>query len=148
MAIRILPPEEFLEARVTLPLSKSMSARALIIGALTEGAPLPSPVAACDDTDALLDALSNPEATDVNVGAAGTTMRFLTAYYASRPSHAPVRLDGSERMRNRPIGTLVEALRALGADIEYEGKEGYPPLVIKGRTLEGGELDIDVRLQP
>ncbi len=143
MAIRILPPEEFLEARVTLPLSKSMSARALIIGALTEGAPLPSPVAACDDTDALLDALSNPEATDVNVGAAGTTMRFLTAYYASRPGHAPVRLDGSERMRNRPIGTLVEALRALGADIEYEGKEGYPPLVIKGRTLEGGELDID-----
>ena len=143
MAIRILPPEDFLEARVTLPLSKSMSARALVISALTEGAPLPSPVSRCDDTDALVKALSDPTATDINVGAAGTTMRFLTAYYAARPGHLPVRLDGSERMRQRPIGTLVEALRTLGADIEYEGEEGFPPLLIRGKALEGGTLDID-----
>lgn len=141
-SIRIYPPEDFLEARVTLPLSKSMSARAIIISALTPGAPLPSPVAECDDTAALLDALACPDATEVNVGAAGTTMRFLTAYYASRPGRT-VTLDGSERMRRRPIGPLVDALRSAGAQIEYAGEDGFPPLRIKGTRLHGGDISID-----
>lgn len=119
-----------------------MSARALIISALTPGAPLPADVSECDDTAALAAALANPGETDINVGASGTAMRFLTAYYASRPGlHA--RLDGSERMRRRPIGPLVDALRELGADIEYEGSEGFPPLRINGRALCGGEIEID-----
>ncbi|MCM1162907.1 MAG: 3-phosphoshikimate 1-carboxyvinyltransferase [Muribaculaceae bacterium] len=144
MTIRIFPPDDFLEARVTLPLSKSMSARQLIISALTPGAQLPvDEVAVCDDTDMLVKALSHPDATDINVGAAGTTMRFLTAYYATRPSSHPVRLDGSERMRQRPIAPLVESLRALGADITYEGAEGFPPLIIKGKKLSGGRVEID-----
>lgn len=142
MAYRIYPPDDFLDTRLTLPLSKSMSARAIIISALTPGAPLPSPVAECDDTDALLAALSDPAATEVNVGPAGTTMRFLTAYYAATPGSS-VLLDGSERMRRRPIRVLVDALRTLGADISYAGAEGYPPLLIRGRSLRGGHLEMD-----
>ena len=141
-SIKLYPPEELVETSVTLPLSKSMSARSLIIAALTPGAQFPTEIAKCDDTDSLLAALSSPSATEVNVGAAGTTMRFLTAYYASQPGRT-VTLDGSERMRRRPIGVLVDALRQLGAEIEYTGEEGYPPLLIKGRRLKGGSITID-----
>lgn len=139
---RIFPPEDFMEARVTLPLSKSQSARALVIAALTPGAPAPAPVAECDDTRLIANALSDPEAVEVDCGAGGTTMRFLTAFYAVQEGRR-VRLDGSERMRHRPIGVLVDALRALGADIEYEGEEGFPPLAVTGRRLEGGEIEMD-----
>lgn len=142
MDYRILPPDGFVEARLTLPLSKSMSNRALIINALTLGAAPLENVAECDDTDAMLRALASPDADVINVGAAGTTMRFLTAYFASRPG-CRVILDGSERMRHRPIAVLVDALRSLGAEIEYAGEEGFPPLRITGRTLRGGELTLD-----
>ncbi len=142
MDYRLLPPEEFLEATVSLPLSKSMSNRELIIAALTEGAPLPEPVPICDDTEAMIRALEAVDAKEINIGAAGTTMRFLTAYFATREGREVV-LDGSERMRRRPIGVLVEALRSLGADIEYAGEEGFPPLRIRGRRLNGGELTLD-----
>ena len=124
MNLRIFPPEDFLEARVTLPLSKSMSARALIINALTPGSAPLGNVASCDDTDALVAALqgdSRSMSRTVDVGAAGTTMRFLTAYYACRPG-CDITLDGSSRMRQRPIKVLVDALRALGADITYAGE--------------------------
>ena len=116
MNYAIFPPEDFLQTRLSLPLSKSMSARALIISALTPGGQLPGPIAKCDDTDALLKALSDtePGLKTINVGAAGTTMRFLTAYYAALPG-CNVVLDGSERMRRRPIGVLVEALRSQTA---------------------------------
>lgn len=141
MDIRIFPPEELEQAAVELPLSKSESARQLIIAALTPGAELPERVADCDDTDAMLAALRS-DSRHVNVGAAGTAMRFLTAYFACKPG-AEVILDGSERMRRRPIAPLVDALRALGANIEYAGAEGFPPLKIKGRMLEGGEVTLD-----
>ncbi|MDE6534756.1 MAG: 3-phosphoshikimate 1-carboxyvinyltransferase [Muribaculaceae bacterium] len=140
MDYKIYPPEELTERAVKLPLSKSESNRALIISALTAGAELPRQVADCDDTDVMLAALERTSG-PVNIGAAGTAMRFLTAYYAVTPG-AQVTLDGSERMRQRPIGQLVDALRSLGADIEYLGKEGFPPLEIKGRMLEGGEVEI------
>lgn len=143
MDFRILPPDGFVEARLSLPLSKSMSNRALIINALTPGASPLENVAQCDDTDAMRRALSSLDQADViNVGAAGTTMRFLTAFIASRPGCRLI-LDGSERMRHRPIAVLVDALRALGADIEYAGEEGFPPLRISGRRLKGGELTLD-----
>lgn len=146
MNLRIFPPEGFLETRLSLPLSKSMSARALIINALTPGATPPSRVAECDDTDALQSALHGDNGASghrtVNIGAAGTTMRFLTAYYACFPG-SDITLDGTERMRQRPIGVLVDALRRLGADITYEGEEGCPPLHIRGRLLKGGELELD-----
>lgn len=142
MNLRIFPPEELEASPIVLPLSKSESNRQLIIAALTPGAELPEPVADCDDTDALLAALRGSGKGHVNIGAAGTAMRFLTAYFAGR-NGAEVTLDGSERMRQRPIAPLVDALRTLGADIEYAGAEGFPPLRIKGRELEGGEVEMD-----
>ena len=140
MDLRILPPDEILSAKVELPLSKSVSARTLIIDAIA-GLPLTSRVADCDDTKALAAALSD-DSHEINIGAAGTAMRFLTAYYASRPG-SDVILDGDDRMRQRPVGRLVDALRRLGADISYAGTEGFPPLRIKGTTLSGGEIDVD-----
>ena len=119
-----------------------MSNRALIINALTLGASPMEEVAVCDDTDAMCRALANQDASEINIGAAGTTMRFLTAYFASKEGSDLI-LDGSERMRHRPIKVLVEALRSLGADIEYAGEEGFPPLRIRGHRLKGGELTLD-----
>lgn len=140
MDLRILPPDEILSTTVELPLSKSVSARTLIIDAIA-GLPLTSRVADCDDTKALAAALSD-DSHEINIGAAGTAMRFLTAYYAARPG-SDVILDGDDRMRQRPVGRLVDALRRLGADISYAGTEGFPPLRIKGTTLSGGEIDVD-----
>lgn len=141
MDYRIIPPDGYIEGHFSLPLSKSMSNRAFIISALTADATLPDITAECDDTIAMQKALTQGGDT-VDVGAAGTAMRFLTAYYASQPG-VTVTLDGSERMRQRPIGPLVDALRQLGADIEYAGEEGYPPLRIAGTRLSGGEIALD-----
>lgn len=140
MNLRILPPDEILTATVSLPLSKSVSARTLVIDAIA-GLPLTGRVADCDDTKALVSALSSDNR-DVNIGGAGTAMRFLTAYYAAKPG-CEITLDGDQRMRQRPIGRLVDALRRLGADISYAREEGFPPLNIKGRTLTGGSIDVD-----
>lgn len=144
MDYRIYPPEEIIETRVDLPLSKSISSRALIINALTEGASPLAEVAQCDDTDAMVSALASGADT-INIGAAGTAMRFLTAYFAATGAAdgaAVVTLDGSERMRERPIGALVDALRACGASIDYVGREGYPPLRITRKRLLGGEISV------
>ena len=136
----ITPPDEMLECTVELPLSKSLSARQLIIDAVS-GLTSDAELAQCDDTDILRAALGRNSGT-VDVGAAGTAMRFLTAYYAATPG-TDVVLDGCERMRKRPIALLVDALRLLGADIEYAGEEGFAPLHIRGRRLAGGTVEID-----
>jgi 3-phosphoshikimate 1-carboxyvinyltransferase len=140
MNYRIFPPDELIEATITLPLSKSMSNRALIISALTPGAHSPEEIAVCDDTAVMTAALDSDEPA-VNVGAAGTAMRFLTAYFAAL-SGRKVTLGGNERMCHRPIGPLVDALRSCGASISYLGEEGFPPLEIEGRKLTGGELTV------
>lgn len=146
MDYRIYPPDGLVTAAVTLPASKSITNRALLLNALTHR-PLPLHNAAvCDDSRAMADALATdvtgPDTVTVNIGAAGTAMRFLTAYYAATPG-ANLLLDGSERMRQRPIAVLVDALRTLGADITYAGNEGYPPLLIKGRQLDGGPVTVN-----
>lgn len=123
---------------VLLPLSKSIVARVLIINALTRGADLPANVPCCDDSEVLIEALASDD-DHIDVGAAGTAMRFLTAYYACQEGRT-VTLDGTERMRQRPVGPLVDALRQMGASIEYLGDEGRPPLKIEGRKLHGGAL--------
>ena len=140
MNCRVFPPDEMLETQVSLPLSKSISNRALVINALTAGALPLKKVAKCDDTDVMVAALSSDEAC-VNIGAAGTAMRFLTAYYSSQPGREIV-IDGTERMRHRPIAVLVDALRACGATIEYVGEECYPPLRISGKKLHGGDITL------
>ncbi len=68
-------------------------------------------------------------------------MRFLTGYYAISPGERI--LTGSARMKKRPIGELVNALKTLGADIQYIGNEGFPPLRIKGKQIEGGKITIN-----
>lgn len=146
MDVRIFPPEEFFEATVELPLSKSMSNRAVVMDAMARraGSCIDSDasgnVAKCDDTAAVIAAV-NGGSDEINVGAAGTAMRFLTAYFAGCEGRR-VTLDGTERMRQRPVGALVEALRRCGAVIDYADAEGYPPLVIEGRRLHGGEVTV------
>ena len=135
---RLTAPKQ-LNTTVKLPASKSISNRALIIYALSGGQHLPQNLSNCDDTEVIVSALKEmPE--EINIKAAGTAMRFMTAYLSVTPgSHV---LTGTERMKHRPIGILVDALRKLGADISYTGEEGYPPLRITGSQLEGGLLEI------
>jgi len=123
-----------------------------MLNALSGGLPgLLRNVSDCDDTAVMMDALflldvERREGADcmlppvVNVGAAGTAMRFLTALLTVSPGTHTI--TGSERMLHRPIGVLVEALRQLGAQIEYAGEEGFPPLVITGNMLRGGEIEL------
>ena len=129
-----------LRGRIVLPASKSISGRALVINALSGSSLLPDNLSDSDDTQAMLNALHEmPEVIDI--GAAGTAMRFLTAYLSVTPGTHTI--TGTERMKHRPIGILVDALRALGANIDYVGEEGFPPLRIAGRNdIEGGELSV------
>lgn len=140
MNYRIIAPRR-IEGEIDLPASKSISNRVLLLNALCATPGRLSNLAQCDDTDAVLSALAQPDASEVNIGAAGTAMRFLTAYFATREGREVV-IDGTERMRQRPIRVLVDALRQLGADIEYVEAEGYPPLKITGKRLHGGALTV------
>ena len=135
----ILQPPRGLDARIELPASKSISNRALIINALAGNEVRPENLSDCDDTDVIVKALTlMPDVIDIK--AAGTAMRFLTAYLAiTEGEHI---ITGTERMKQRPIGVLVDALRYLGARIEYVEKEGFPPLRIKGQPLDGGAIEV------
>lgn len=136
---RLTAPER-LNATIELPASKSISNRALIIYALSGGQIVPENLSDCDDTEVIIEALRHMPA-EIDIKAAGTAMRFMTAYLSLTPgTHV---LTGTERMKHRPIGTLVDALLKLGADIEYVGEQGYPPLRITGSKLQGGDLEMD-----
>ena len=128
-------------ASIALPTSKSISNRALLIAALCGGEPQVIHPALCDDNEVMIDALARHEGGHINVGAAGTAMRFLTAYFATRDG-VTVTLDGVERMHHRPIGVLVNALRSLGAQIDYLEEEGFPPLLIHGTQMHGGDVEM------
>lgn len=124
---------------IELPASKSISNRALVIHALAGNGPMPNNLSDCDDTEVIVNALRNlPETIDIK--AAGTAMRFMTAYLSATDGCHTI--TGTERMKHRPIAVLVDALRYLGADIEYLEKTGFPPLRIKGKKLDGGRLEI------
>lgn len=144
MDYRIFPPEEIIETTVELPVSKSLLNRSLVINALA-GNPKPDiDTGAPTDVRALLDGLypSSPQPCTIDVGASGTAMRFLTARYAALPG-ADVIIDGTSRMRQRPVAPLVDALRQMGAEIEYLEHECFPPLHIKGKQLSGGTVELD-----
>lgn len=133
-----------LNASLALPTSKSLCARALVVNHLCEDPVHLEGLSDCDDTQAILQGLealrnSGDVPLHVDIGAAGTAMRFLTALFAATPQ-LDVVITGSQRMKERPIGALVTALQAAGADISYVEKEGYPPLRIRGKQLEGGSL--------
>lgn len=137
--------------QIELPISKSIANRLLILQAIHGdglttvsacGVPDDARIVGCfdlpEDVQILHRALcliaSSPHCF-IDVGNCGTAMRFLTAYAAQLENKVTV-LDGVERMRHRPIGQLVDALREMGADIEYLGEEGFPPLRIKGCILD------------
>ena len=93
------------------------------------------------DTEVLLEAIASTDST-VDIQHAGTAMRFLTAYYAIQEGQTRI-LTGSERMKKRPIGPLVEALRELGASIDYLETQGYPPLKITGKKIQKSKVRIE-----
>ena len=159
---RCQPVAQPLDATVALPGSKSISNRALIAAALADGTSLLKNLLVAEDTRLMIKALGDlgiavtidetDEVAEVtgcrgqlpasearlSCGNSGTTMRFCTALAAL--GHGRYELDGIERMRQRPIGGLVEALRALGAGVEYLGREEYPPLAIHAKGLTGGQV--------
>lgn len=139
MQITIKAPE-ILYGKIALPASKSISNRALILNALSEGGPILENLAVCDDTNVMVTALSSDDRIK-NIGAAGTSMRFLTAYLSLLPGEWE--LTGTERMKNRPVAVLADALINLGAEISYTEKPGFPPLRISGKHIEGGKIEVD-----
>ena len=129
-----------LDTTIELPASKSISNRALVIHMLSGGATLPQNISDCDDTEVIVEAMRQNLLPEINIKAAGTAMRFMTAYLSlTTGTHV---LTGTERMKHRPIGTLVDALRMLDADIEYVDEQGFPPLRITGKALQGGDLEM------
>lgn len=141
--LQIVEAPSRLEAEPYLPASKSLSNRALIIRAIAGSQAPITNLSEADDTLILQQMLRSRDS-DYYAGDAGTVMRFMTAYLASRPGSYS--LYGSERMHQRPIYPLVDALRSLGADIDYLEHEGYPPLIIEGRPLKGGSVEVDAGL--
>ena len=138
MQIKVTAPAQ-IHTTIQLPSSKSISNRALVINAWRDASCSPRNLSDCDDTEVIIAALRDmPDV--INIKAAGTAMRFMTAYLSATPGEHTI--TGTERMQNRPIAILVDALRYLGADIQYEKKEGYPPLHIVGKPLEGGHLEV------
>jgi 3-phosphoshikimate 1-carboxyvinyltransferase len=128
-----------LKGEIVLPSSKSISNRLLIIKALS---PKPFEIhnlSYSEDTKSLQEILST-EKNLIDVGNAGTTLRFLTSYFANKPGEWTI--TGSERIQNRPIGILVTALQELGVKIEYLKKEGFPPVKIHGSNLQGGRVEL------
>lgn len=128
------------EADITLPASKSISNRALIINALAYSPYKIENLSDCDDTHVMIKALDSNNTT-FDIGAAGTAMRFLTAFLSKTVGEWVI--TGSRRMKERPIKLLVEALNNLGASIKYMENEGFPPLQIYGSALTGGEIRLN-----
>lgn len=159
--IQLRPPPRPIDKTIRLPGSKSLTNRALLLAALARGTSHVERMLLADDTRLMARALARlgvaiqvdetlcratvqgrgrpwPEGEgDLYCGNAGTVIRFLAAACAA--GHGEYRLDGGPRMRQRPIGQLVDALRALGAGIAYDGQEGYCPIAIAARGLRGGE---------
>jgi len=127
----------------TITGSKSESNRLLILQALYPSLEIKNS-SNSDDTLYMQQALSSQE-TLINIGHAGTAMRFLTAYYAAQ-SGVEINITGSERMQQRPIAVLVDALNSIGARIEYLAEEGYPPLKIYGGYITKSKLTIEANV--
>ena len=125
---------------ITISGSKSESNRLLILQQLFPEISIEN-LSDSDDSIHLQHALSTKDSL-IDIGHAGTAMRFLVGYFASK-QNSEVVLTGSERMQQRPIGVLVEALKDLGADISYEAKEGYPPVRIKGKAITKDNVQIN-----
>lgn len=140
MRLFLSPPSgRHLKADIQITGSKSESNRLLLLQALFPNIRIQN-LSNSDDTGFMKTGLGTNSGI-VDIHHAGTAMRFLTAFFASREG-AEVVLTGSQRMKERPIGVLVDALTELGATISYMEKKGYPPLKIHGRKLEQSEASL------
>ena len=128
---------------ITITGSKSESNRLLILKALYPDLEI-SNLSNSDDTQVTQKALKNNESI-VDIHHAGTAMRFLTAFFSVKPNSKVV-LTGSSRMQDRPIELLVEALRSLGAEIEYVNKKGFPPLKITGKKIDVSQVALPANI--
>lgn len=129
-----------LQGEITLPASKSISNRVLIINALAYSPYAIKNLSDSDDTR-VMEQVLNSNTNHFDIGHAGTAMRFLTAFLSKIVGEWEI--TGSERMQQRPIKILVDALNRLGARISYLKNEGFPPLKIVGSNLQGGSLELD-----
>jgi 3-phosphoshikimate 1-carboxyvinyltransferase len=129
-----------LKGSIVLPASKSIANRALIIHALSYS---PYPIENLSDSDdtRVMEQVFNSNTNHFDIGHAGTAMRFLTAFLSQIVGEWTI--TGSDRMKQRPIGILVDALHKLGAKIEYLENDGFPPLRIYGSHLKGCVLELD-----
>lgn len=133
-----------ISAEISIGGSKSETNRLLILNALYENPIQLSNISDSDDSRLLQSALSS-DSTQIDIHHAGTAMRFLTAYFAIQKNRNVV-LTGSDRMKERPIGVLVDALRSLGAEISYLDKEGFPPLKIQGGELTTNFVELEANI--
>jgi 3-phosphoshikimate 1-carboxyvinyltransferase len=140
MIYAISTKNSIVKATINLPSSKSISNRALIINALSYN-PYPLKNLCDSDDTVVLSAALNSNNNKFDIGYAGTAMRFLTAFLAKIVGEWEI--TGSERMQQRPISILVNALKSLGAHIEYAKNEGFPPLKILGSHLTGKTIELD-----
>lgn len=138
--VKISKDSKSLSGTVDLVSSKSESNRVLIINSLLGDKININNLSNSDDTQ-LMKKLLESNQKELNTNNAGTVMRFLTSFFAIKDSETI--LTGAERMKERPIKELVDVLKFLGSDITYLEKENYPPLLIKGKKLSGGEISIN-----
>lgn len=146
MIYKISKKDKTLKGTINLTSSKSESNRVLILRELCKDKFELRNLSDSQDTMIMQETLrTDPNnklvESTFNIGAAGTTMRFLTAYFANKPGRRI--LTGSDRMKERPIKILVEALKQIGADVTYLEKAGFPPIKIVGKELKGGEITLD-----
>ena len=140
MKYLVSKPDKTLRGSIVLPGSKSVANRALIIHALSYS-PYPIENLSESDDTRVMEQVFNSNTNVFDIGHAGTAMRFLTAFLAQIVGEWTI--TGSDRMKQRPIGILVDALNKLGARIEYLENEGFPPLKIFGSHLKGCVLELD-----
>ena len=144
MKLYLSPPRNtHIKANIKITGSKSETNRLLLLRALFPNITIQN-LSNSDDAQAMRKGLKMKTG-EVDIHHAGTAMRFLTAYFASRPGKEVV-LTGSKRMTERPIQVLVEALQSLGADIEYVKNEGYPPIAIMGKELTQSRVSLPANI--
>lgn len=145
MNLKLHKPINSVSGTINLPGSKSISNRILIIKALSGLDFSIQNLSDSDDTKHLKEAIENYSTYSIiNVGHAGTDMRFLTAFLSIK--NGDYELTGSERLQQRPIKDLVDVLKTFGADIYYKNNEGFPPLQINGKQLQGGAVEISGKI--
>ena len=144
MKYQISHPNGVIDGKITIPASKSISNRVLVIRELCKQKFQITNLSDANDTTVLDHALTHNE-DKINIEDSGSAMRFLTALLAIKKNNSTI-ISGTAYMEKRPIGILVDGLIKLGAEIQYLKKHGFPPLKINGRNLMGGEIDIDAQI--